>query len=149
MKKIVLCLVALVSFYPVIGQNEIKPQKKSNTIILTTELSNLDLLIEFAKHLQDAGYIIEKLDKDLISLSTDYEEYKTPSIAVMKIDAFVRGNKIVIRGDINITDALSGSVVKMDICNSGFPGDARLNAFKEMLKTANTFKHNEIEFQIN
>ena len=139
-------LIIAIVFIGILVQAQ-KPPKGTNTIILKTELSNSELLISFARHLQDEGYSIEKLDKDLLSLSTEYEDYKTPSVAVMKIDAFVRGNKIVISGDINITDALSGAVVKMDICKCGFSGDARLNAFKEMLRTIISFKYNEIEYQ--
>ncbi|HON69942.1 MAG TPA: hypothetical protein PL153_02665 [Tenuifilum sp.] len=141
-----LVFIVLISF----GQNKkIEAPKKANTIIILKKGNAEQILIEFAQHLQDNGYSIEKLDKDLLSLSTDFKEYKFSGIAVLKIFAFVRqlenNVKIEIKGKIEVSNPFGGQI-PYDACNCGLSGDARKNAFKTILTLLETYSYENIEF---
>ena len=132
------------------GQSmNLEAPKKTNTIILVKEGEALPILIEFAQHLQDNGYSIEKLDKDLLSVSTDFKEFKFAGVAVMKIIAFVRQKennvRIEIKGKIEISNPRGGQV-PFDICNCGMMGDARKNSFKAMIAIIEKYKFDSVEF---
>lgn len=124
--------------------------KKTNTITFYKEGTALQILTELARHLQDNGYSIEKLDKDLLSLSTDFKTYKFQGVSEMNIIAFVRqveGKvKVEIKGKVKVHDPLNGGSIPFDACKCGLVGDARLNAFKEMLETVEKFNYLTIEF---
>jgi hypothetical protein len=126
--------------------------KKTNTITVYKEGTALQILTDLARHLQDNGYSIEKLDKDLLSLSTDYKTFKFQGVAVMKIVAFVRQVeskvKIELKGKVEVTSALASGNVPFDACKCGLVGDARLNSFKEMLEIVEKFNYLTIEFSI-
>lgn len=125
--------------------------KKTNTIVLTKEGDANAILIDFAKYLQDSGYSIERIDKDLLSISTDFRTYKFDGIAVMKINAFVKQNddkvKIEIKGKIEITNPYGGQI-PYEACNCGFAGDARKKAFKEMISLIENYKFDNLEFLV-
>lgn len=129
--------------------NKFDAPKKTNTIILIKEGNSLQILTEFAQHLQDNGYTIEKLDKDLFSLSTDYKDYKFAGKAVIKIISFVRQVdnkvKIEIKGKIEISNP-NGGQVPYDVCNCGMSGDARKNAFKTIITLIESYPFENIEF---
>lgn len=132
------------------GQTEkFDAPKKTNTIVLIKEGNATLILTEFAQHLQDNGYTIEKLDRELLSLSTDFRDYKFAGKAVMKIIVFVRQMdtkvKIEIKGKIEISNPFGGQV-PYDVCNCGMAGDARKNAFKAILKLIETYSFESIEF---
>lgn len=124
--------------------------KKTNTITIFKEGTAQQILTSFALHLQDNGYSIEKLDKDLLSLFTDFKEYKFAGVSVMKIVAFARqvDNKVKleIRGKIEISSP--GNKIPFEICKCGMVGDARLNAFKEMLSLVEKYSYDTIEFSV-
>lgn len=123
--------------------------RKTNTIVITKQGDDLTTLIEFAKHLQDNGFSIDKLDKDFLSLSTDFKDFKFAGVAVMKIVAFIRKKnnnvKIEIKGKIEISNPYGGQV-PMDVCKCGMAGDARKNAFQEMLSIIDSYKFDSIEY---
>ena len=148
--KITLTLLLTSIFYFSFGQSiNMDAPKRTNTIILVKEGEALPILIEFAKHLQDNGYSIEKLDKDLLSLSTDFKEFKFAGVAVMKIIAFVRQNenkvKIEIKGKIEISNP-NGGQVPFDVCNCGMMGAARKNSFKAIITLLESYKFESVEF---
>lgn len=149
MKTIITTLLLFIVFFS-FGQNEkTEAPKKTNTIIILKEGNAEQILIEFAQHLQDNGYSIEKLDKDLLSLSTGFKDYKFSGKAVLKIFAFVRqlesNVKIEIKGKIEISNPYGGQV-PYDVCNCGLSGDARKNAFKTILTLLETYSYESIEF---
>ena len=151
MKTKTIAILFLTSmFFVSFGQSiNLDAPKKTNTIILVKEGEAFPILIEFAQHLQDNGYSIEKLDKDLLSVSTDFKEFKFAGVAVMKIVAFVRQKenkvRIEIKGKVEISNP-SGGQVPVDICNCGMMGDARKNSFKAMIAVIEKYKFDSVEF---
>lgn len=151
MKSKIIAIFLLTSmFYVSFGQSiNLDAPKKTNTIILVKEGEALPILIEFAEHLQDNGYSIEKIDKDLLSLSTDFKDVKFAGVAVMKIIAFVRQKenkvRIEIKGKLEISNP-SGGQVPFDICNCGMMGDARKNSFKAMINIIEKYTFDSVEF---
>jgi len=125
--------------------------KKSNLITVSKKDTALQFLLQYARHLQDFGFSVDRIDKELLSFSTDFKTYKFGGIAVIKITVFARQNgdtaKLEIKGKIEVSNA-DGGKFPYDACNCGLPGDARKNAFKEMLKTLESFPVDKIEFII-
>ena len=63
MKNIKFTIVLLFSSVLLFGQtHNFKPPKKTNTIILEKECAAVDFLVDYAKHLQDYGFTIEKIE---------------------------------------------------------------------------------------
>ncbi len=151
--NIKLTIVLLFSSVLLFGQtHNFKPPKKTNTIILEKESKAVDFLIDYAKHLQDYGYAIEKIDKDLLSLSTEFKGYKFGGVAVVKIIAFAREkgtqSTLTIKGKIEVTNPLAGGQVPFEAANKGMSGDAQRNGFNEILNTLHEFNYDSIEFEI-
>ena len=132
------------------GQELSDIPKKTNTIILSDSAKSFNYLIEFANYLQDQGYDIEKLDKDLQNLNTAFKDYKFAGLAQMKIYAFTRqmDSTAVLTIKCKILISSFAGQAPMDACNCGIIGDARLNAFKETLRLAKGFQYDKIEFLI-
>lgn len=146
----ILIILLLANTILVVGQNRtFHPPKKVNTIIIEKKDTAIHFLIDYAKHLQDVGYTIEKLDKDFLTFSTDYKNYKFSGVAVLKIIAFARQNgpiaRLEIRGKIEVSNA-SGGQFPLEACNCGMKGNAKKNAFIEILKTLDDLKFRKIEF---
>ncbi len=151
MKRIIKLTIGLL-FQSVLifGQNQtLKPPKKVNTIVIEKTDSAVNLLLEYAKHLQDFGFSIEKIDKEFLTLSTDFKSYKFGGVAVIRIVAFSRQkgtkSRLEIKGKIEVSNPFGGQV-PYEACNCGMAGDARKNGFKEILKTLDNFAYDTIEF---
>lgn len=149
--NITLTIALLFSSFLLFGQtHNFNPPKKTNTIILKKECDAVDFLIEYAKHLQDFGFSIDKIDKDLLTLSTEFKEYKASGVGVVKILAFARQKDekctLVIRGNIELSNPFGGQV-PMEACNCGMKADNQRKGFNEILNTLNDFKYDSIEFE--
>jgi hypothetical protein len=131
--------------------NPFNPPPKANTIVIEKTDNAANFLLEYAKHLQDFGFSIEKVDKELLTLSTDFKSYKFSGVAVIKIVAFARQNGpksiLEIKGNIEVSNPFGGQV-PFNACNCGSPGDAQRNGFNEILKTLDNFAYDSIEFVI-
>ncbi|HLW07885.1 MAG TPA: hypothetical protein VKY45_09995, partial [Marinilabiliaceae bacterium] len=127
-----------------------QPPKKTNTIVLKQKCNATDFLVEYAKHLQDFGFAIEKIDKDLLNFSTEFKSYKASGVGVIKILAFARQKgeecTLVIRGNIELSNPYGGQV-PMEACNCGMIGDNRKKGFNEILNTLTNFNYDSIEFE--
>jgi hypothetical protein len=132
--------------------NTFDPPKKVNAIIIEKKSPSLDFLLDYARHLQEFGFSIEKLDRDLVSLSTDFKTYEFAGVAVVKIIAYAKQNgdtsSIEIRGKVEVTNPMAGGPVPFEACNCGMVGDARKNAFNDILRTLRDFKFDSLEFII-
>lgn len=136
-----------------IAQNRnFNPPKKASAVVVLKKDSAITFLTDYAKHLQNFGFSIERFDKELASLSTDFKTYKFGGVAVIKIVAFAQQNgetaKITIRGKIKVSTGIRGDV-PYEACNCGMSGDARKNGFFEILKTLNNFNHEDFAFLID
>ncbi len=123
--------------------------KKTNTVVLLKEGTALLILTNLAQYLQDNGYTIDKMDKDLLSLSTDFKDYNFAGKAGLKIVAYTRQVdsivKIEIKGKIELSSPFGGQV-QYEACNCGLAGDARKNAFNTLLKLLENYSFESIEF---
>ena len=128
------------------------PPKKASAVVLLKKDSAVSFLAGYAKHLQNFGFSIERFDKELASLSTDFKTYKFGGVAVIKIVAFAQQNgetaKITIRGKIKVSTGIRGDG-PYEACNCGMSGDARRNGFSEILKTLNNFNYEDFAFLID
>jgi hypothetical protein len=134
------------------GQDQaLRPAKKVNTIVIEKADTAVNLLMSYARHLQHFGFFIEKVDKELLTLSTDFKSYKFGGIAVVKVVAFSRQSgtnaRLEIKGKIEVSNPYGGQV-PFEACNCGMMGDARKNGFSEILKTLDNFPYDKIEFLI-
>src|SRR5688500_16816545 len=92
----------LLSTLTIAQQRNFNPPKKASAVVILKKDSSITFLTEYAKHLQNLGFSIEKFDKELVSLSTEFKNYKFGGVAVIKIIAFAQQNgetsKITVRG---------------------------------------------------
>ncbi len=149
-RKLLILITFLIPTLILLGQNKnIVPPKKTNTIIISRKDVAEHFLLDYAKHLQNYGFSIEKFDKEFLTLATDFKRYKFGGVAVIKIVAYSKQtgdtSKIIIKGKIEISNPYGGQVPD-EACNCGMAGDARKNGFKEILKTLDNFNYDRIEF---
>lgn len=149
-KQIVNIIALLILSHFLFGQNQLpNPPKKVNTIVIEKSDTAVHLLMNYARQLQDSGFSIDKIDKELLTLSTDFKSYNFGGIAVVKVVAFTRQNgataRLEIKGKIEVSNPYGGQV-PFDACNCGIIGDARKNGFSEILKTLEKFSFDKIEF---
>ena len=154
MKRQIIFIAAGLLIYStyLFGQNqEFNPPKKANTIVIEKVDSAVNLLMSYARQLQDFGFSVEKVDKELLTLSTEFKSYKFGGIAVVKVVAFSKQSgtnaRLEIKGNIEVYNSY-GNQVPFDACNCGIMGDARKNGFNEILKTLDKFSYDKIEFLI-
>lgn len=67
--------------------------KKANTAVISCS----ECLIEFAKYLQDEGFDIDRLDKELGSVQTNFKEVGEANTK-LKLSARLRGNELIVKG---------------------------------------------------
>ena len=153
MKSIIL-ISALIGFFTfnVLSQaQDVKPQSKSNTIILTKNGDALKLLNDLVFHLQDNGYNIEKFNKELFSIETSYKifKYSGGMSGNHKIFIYARQKDdnvmVVVSGKIEISGI--GSQVSYEACNCGVIGDARKNAFTQIINVITSYQWETINFE--
>jgi hypothetical protein len=127
----------------------IKPPKDANVIQLQIQGNAFELLTDYALKLQEFGFIIKDLNKELISFHTDYKFYKYSSITELRIKVSVKqdgGNSIFdIRGEINNYNSY-GNPVPYEVCYCGKSKDAKKMAFNKILKTVEGLDYRKIEF---
>lgn len=142
----------LLSTLTIAQQRNFNPPKKASAVVILKKDSSITFLTEYAKHLQNLGFSIEKFDKELVSLSTEFKNYKFGGVAVIKIIAFAQQNgetsKITIRGNIKVSTGIRGDV-PFEACNCGMSGDARKNGFSEILKTLENFNYEDFMFLVD
>lgn len=128
---------------------EAKAPKNANVIILVKEGAAEDVLVNFALFLRDHGYSIENLDKELLSLSTEYREFKASGAGELKIKAYTEQEgpnvKIVIRGSIKMANPF-GSPVSFEACNCGIVGDNRKRGFNTIMNLVLSFPFDTFSF---
>lgn len=142
MKNFILLILVLFSFQA-IGQ-ETEVPKKTNQILVYKKDSALNVLMEYARILQDHNFNVEKLDRDLLSVKTESKTFKFSGVATMKIFANTKqqGDITILKitGNIEVTNPLAGGQVPFESCNCGIMGNAQLNSFKEILSTLDEIK---------
>ena len=151
-RHIILTVGLLIYSSHLFGQNQaLNPPKKVNAIVIEKADTAVNLLMSYARQLQDFGFSIEKVDKELLTLSTDFKSYNFGGVAVVKVVAFSRQSgtnaRLEIKGKIEVSNP-SGGQVPFEACNCGMMGDARKNGFSEILKTLENFSYDKIEFLI-
>lgn len=117
-------LLFAVLFIPSIVLGQDIP-KKVNYIVV--ESDSVDI-IKVGKMLMDAGFTIEKSDKDLGYIHTEYKPIKLSEI---KLSVSVSGNRVYIQGKMK-TD-----LGESRIQNTGMKGSPMKIAFDEMSSFAN------------
>jgi hypothetical protein len=151
MKRYIILTAVLLNYSNHLIGQVLNPPKKVNTVVIEKVDTAVNLLMDYARKLQDFGFSIEKVDKELLTLSTDFKSYKFGGIAVVKVVAFSRQNgtiaRLEIKGKIEVSNPYGGQV-PFEACNCGMMGDARKNGFSEMLKTLERFSFDKIEFLI-
>jgi hypothetical protein len=151
-RHIILTAGLLIYSIHLFGQNQaLSPSKKVNAVVIVRTDTALNFLMSYARQLQDFGFSIEKVDKELLTLSTDFKSYKFGGVAVVKVVAFSRQSgtmaRLEIKGKIEVSNPYGGQV-PFEACNCGMMGDARKNGFNEILKTLDNFSYDKIEFLI-
>ena len=148
MKKIIIIFLVFFAFAANAQTNPLEnAPKKSNMVVIEKEGNALDFLIDYGKHLQDFGFTVENINKDFLSLSTDFKEYKHSGVAVIKLNVHAKQKNniaiLVIRGKIEVS-SLYGTV-PFEACKCGMVGDARKNGFREIGYTLENFNYSKIE----
>lgn len=129
--------------------SQVKLPRKTSTVILHSEDSAHIVIVNFAKHLQREGFIIDKLDKELLSLNTDFKSFKWQTGGNVKLYVYAEvegaGSKLVIRGKAANTGA--GLDYVFDVCQCGVYGDLRQAALQQMISVTASFDGGMVSFE--
>lgn len=149
MKTTLLILVFSLSMFSVCNSQQLKAPKNSNVITITKAGDAKEVFIEFGMFLRDYGYSLENVDKDFLSLSTGYKEFKASGAGELKIKSYTQQTdkhvEIVIRGTLKMANPF-GSPVSFEACNCGMAGDNRKKAFNTIIKLVEKYECDKIEF---
>lgn len=148
MKKLIFLILFVVPFLASAEDNP-KPLKKANVIIIERKDSAMKFLVDYSVNLRKHGFTVDRLDKDLMQITTNPKQYKFGGLANMKIIASSRQEGEIAIIEITGTTTVMSLYGNADyqICNCGLIGDVRLNAFNEIQSTLENMKIDKIQFE--
>jgi hypothetical protein len=147
MKKILFILL-LIPFLSS-AQSQSEPFKFANTIIIQTQDSSHIALKKIAMILQESGYTISKLDKELQSLSTSMKP-QTPNYYDLAVSCYAKGSNnavIYLSGNYSLQVNYTGAIVSDMVVFKGPSFGADKLAFKEMQKVANSYPNATLKYE--
>ncbi len=124
--------------------------KKANVIVIEKKTESLDYLTRFAKLLQSEAYPVNEINKDLLSVQTDFKRMDWDGIASLSVYAYAEQfdstSIIRITGRVEVTSM--GSTGLLDACNCGGLNNARIAAWKRINELVRKFEYDLIKYEV-
>jgi hypothetical protein len=139
----ILCLLPLLVF----AQSG-EPEKRNNTIIITTSDDLSTSMRQLVGILSNLGYGIQTVDKELGILTTTSKGYPGGTLA---LNILVKEGEVVLRGTTDSNLSLIGEMVgkPINIMYYGMKGSALRLAWDEMDKVAKAYPSASISYLTN
>lgn len=137
-----ICSLLIVVLLSLSAYAQVEPMKKANTITITTTDSANVALTNLAKLMQDQGFSIDKLDKELGSV-TAKKNFKTVALTA---NGYVRGNIITLSGTYVVTMGNMSATGKAQY--TGLASGGNKASFLEIDKVAKAYEGGKVSYSV-